>query len=96
MVSAWLCSDRPAGRCTAGGELAEAVEHFGLFAPLAEVTVQPQGLLVAGFGGRVVADQLLQHCKLAAGPDLLVAVAEVTVPILDQPQAGFGGRVVTG
>ena len=54
MVSAWLCSDRPAGRCTAGGELAEAVEHFGLFAPLAEVTVQPQGLLVAGFGGRVV------------------------------------------
>src|SRR5580658_2829675 len=26
--------------CAAGGQLAEAVEHFGLFAPLAQVVVQ--------------------------------------------------------
>ena len=38
-----------------GEQLAEVVEHVGLLAPLAEVAIQAEGLLMAGFGSRVIA-----------------------------------------
>src|SRR5262249_37414234 len=48
-----------AGGRDAVRELAEAVQRFGLAEPVAEVTEQCQGLLVAGGGGRVVPRLLL-------------------------------------
>jgi hypothetical protein len=52
-----------------GGQLTETAEHFGLLAPLAEFAVQPQGLLMAGFGGRVVAGELLNQASFAGVPN---------------------------
>lgn len=97
--------------CTAGGELAEAVQHLGLFAPLAEVAVQPQGLLVAGFGGRVVADQLLQRAATlrcccyvricqrdspAAQVQLTGAAQERAAAVIDLLRNGLGRRELGG
>jgi hypothetical protein len=45
------------GRGGPGRQLAEAVEHFGLAVPFAEVAEQVKCLLVAGCGGSVVAGQ---------------------------------------
>ena len=58
-------------------ELAEAVQRLGLAEPVAEVTEQRQGLLVAGGGGQVVPGLLLHHAQVVEGVGLAAQVAEV-------------------
>ena len=91
VVFAGLLAGRGPGR-----QLTKAVERFGLFVPLAEVAVQPQGLLVAGRGGRVVAGQLLYEAELIECARLARALTEVAPLLQCLLVAGGGGRVVAG
>jgi len=59
-----------------GRQLAEAVECLRLAEPVAEVTEQGQGLLVAGGCGRVVTGFLLYEAKVVEGQGLAEHVAE--------------------
>src|SRR5262245_42535812 len=59
-----------------GRQLAEAVECLRLAEPVAEVTEQGQGLLVAGGCGRVVPGFLLYEAKVVEGQGLAEHVAE--------------------
>ena len=53
-----------------GCQRAEAVECLGLAEPVAEVSEQGQGLLVAGGGGRVVPGLLLHDAEIVEGAGL--------------------------
>lgn len=57
-----LCRRRPER------ELAGAVQSLGVAAPVAAVTVQGQGLLVAGAGRRVIPGLLLHEAGQSLGP----------------------------
>jgi hypothetical protein len=58
-------------------ELAEPVQRFGLAEPVAEVSEQGQGLLVAGGRGRVVPGLLLHEAKVIKGMGLAELVTEI-------------------
>ena len=85
-----------AGGRGAERELAEAVQRFGLAEPVAEVTEQRQGLLVAGGGGRVVPGLLLHEAEVVEGVGLAEPVTEVAEQRQGLLLAGGGGRVVPG
>jgi hypothetical protein len=78
------------------GESAEAVQRIGLAEPLAEVTEQCQGLLLAGGGRRVFAGFLLHDAKAVESVGLAVQVAEVAVQLEGLLLAGGGRRVFAG
>ena len=58
-------------------EFAEPVQRFGLAEPVAEVSEQGQGLLVAGGRGRVVPGLLLHEAKVIKGMGLAELVTEI-------------------
>ena len=58
---------------------AQAVEGFGLAAPVTEVAVQRQRLLVAGGGRAIVAADSVHEAQAVEGVGLAGPVAEVAV-----------------